>query len=304
MQFDVPVLGRLSPLEAAEKLREIGETDAADLLEQGGVGRAVSGVRRASGLLPWAFQDRPWQHAEHAFGHIRPSRESRGLRKIYEVGQVQPDESLRNARIRITLDALRIFEYPGKGTHNILFDFYAQNQLKTHAEHLHFNAVYRVRDDDHAAVKGFPIFLGLNTGREGVSFRCYTVNVHNDADQALLSFLDSDVFKSGLKLATTAQPVLAPFTNMAFGLTKALASRNRNVPVQEFALGLDFGGNATRASLAEGSYVVVQAPGSANWRWSEWVFDPSKGRIVSHDDPDQTIPYNYMVFGVSRYNER
>ena len=101
--------------------------------------------------------------------------------------------------------------YPGGGLHRVLFDFYAQHQVPGGAEDLHFNATFRVREGEHAAVVGFPIFIGLNVGTEGVAFRCYTVNVANEEDERLLGFLESDVFKSGLRLATTAQPAIAPW---------------------------------------------------------------------------------------------
>lgn len=92
--------------------------------------------------------------------------------------------------------------YPGKGVHHVLFDFYAQNQLSDkNVEHLHFNATYRAREGERAAILGFPIFIGLNVGSEGVAFKCFTVNVKNEQDEALLDFLNSDVFKAGLKLA-------------------------------------------------------------------------------------------------------
>ena len=121
------------------------------------------------------------------------------------------DASLKNARIKITLDRLRVASYPGGGLHRVLFDFYAQNQVPGGAEDLHFNATFRVREGEHAAVVGFPIFIGLNVGTEGVAFRCYTVNVANEEDERLLGFLESDTFKSGLRLATTAQPAIAPW---------------------------------------------------------------------------------------------
>jgi hypothetical protein len=38
------------------------------------------------------------------------------------------------------------------------------------------------------------------------------------------------------------------------------------------------------------------------WRWSDWVYDPESGYVVKKDDPQQTIPYNYIVFGVSKYS--
>ena len=203
----------------------------------------------------------------------------------------------------ITLDRLRVADYPGGGTHRVLFDFYAQNQVPGSVEHLHFNAACRARQGQHAGVIGYPIFVGLNVGTEGVAFRCYTVNVKNDADEAFLSFLDSDAFKAGLLLASTAQPAIGLLSQMAYGLTRTLATRHRNVPVQEFHMGLDFSSDPMGARLAEGAYLAVQIPESVQvvWDWSEWVYDPSTGHVVSRTDPSLLIPYNYLVLGVARY---
>jgi hypothetical protein len=191
----------------------------------------------------------------------------------------------------------------GSGTHRILFDFYAQNQVSSGIEHLHFNATYRVRENEEAAIIGYPIFVGLNVGIEGVVFRCLTVNVKNEDDEALLGFLESDVFKSGLMLATTAQPAIAPLSSMAIALTKSIARRHKNVPVQEFYIGLDFTKIAFRARLNEGSYIAVQIPEAFErvWDWDEWVYHPKSGQVVSRDDEAKLIPYNYLVFSVSRY---
>jgi hypothetical protein len=77
------------------------------------------------------------------------------------------------------------------------------------------------------------------------------------------------------------------------------------VPVQEFYLGLDFGSTATGARLAEGSYLAVQIPEALQtvWDWDEWVYQPARGQVVHRDDPARTIPYNYLVFSVSRFAE-
>ena len=68
-------------------------------------------------------------------------------------------------------------------------------------------------------------------------------------------------------------------------------------------MGLDFSNIATRARLAEGSYIAVQIPESLQtvWDWNEWVFQPNTGQIVGKDDAAALIPYNYIVFSVSRY---
>jgi len=187
--------------------------------------------------------------------------------------------------------------------HRVLFDFYAQNQAAGKTEDLHFNLTCRVREGEQAAILGYPIFVGLNVGSEGVSFKGYSVNVKNDQDEAFLGFLDSDTFKGGLKLAAVVQPALEPLSQLALGLTRSIASRNKNVPVQDFYMGLDFSNIATRARLAEGSYLAVQIPESLGtvWDWSEWVYNPNNGQIVSQADHQETIPYNYLVFSISRY---
>lgn len=160
-----------------------------------------------------------------------------------------------------------------------------------------------MREGEESAIIGYPIFVGLNVGSEGVVFRCLTVNVKNEDDEALLGFLESDVFKTGLGLATTAQPAIAPLSGMAVALTKSIAGRYKNVPVQDFYMGLDFTEIAFRARLAEGSYLAVQIPEAFEriWDWDEWVYRPKSGQVVSRDDEAQLIPYNYLVFSVSRY---
>jgi hypothetical protein len=135
-----------------------------------------------------------------------------------------------------------------------------------------------------------------------VAFRCFTVNVKNEQDEALIGFLDSDVFRAGLRLLSAAQPAVAPLSAMAYSLTKALAGRSRNVPVQDFYLGLDFGTDPMGARLALGSYLAVQVPEAkqAVWDWDEWAYNPSTGQVVKKADKKELLPYNYVVFGVSR----
>jgi hypothetical protein len=89
---------------------------------------------------------------------------------------------------------------------------------------------------------------------------------------------------------------------MASGLARGLAGRNKNVAVQKFYMGLDFSNVATRARLAEGSYLAVQISEGdlAAWDWSQWTYNPVTGSIVGASDPRQTMRYNYVVFGVSR----
>lgn len=197
---DLPVLGALPPKQAAVKLRELGEDGAAARIEEETRDRPPESFH--GGLADWwPFRDRAWQHTAHAFGFLAAENGMTGAgpRPLQAIGAMQADPALRNGRVKITLNQLRVADYPGAGHHRVLFDFYARNQLPGGAEELHFNATYRVREGERAAVAGYPIFVGLNTGSEGLAFRCHTVNVRNDADEAFLDLLEGDAFKAGLE---------------------------------------------------------------------------------------------------------
>lgn len=299
---DIPVLARQAPSIVSVRLREIGDNELADQIEAAHGGS--SGSLDEFGLIRLARAPRPWQHTAHSFGYLRPpAAEHAEFLPIEHAGEIKADTSLKNSRVKITLDRLRVAGYPGSGMHYILFDFYAQNQASGTVEHLHFNATFRAREGEEAAIVGYPLFVGLNVGHEGLAFKCFTVNVKNQEDEAFLGFLDSDVFRAGLKLVETAQPAIAPLSELAFGLTKSIARRHRNVAVQDFYLGLDFSAVATRARLAEGSYIVVQVPESSQavWNWRQWRYEPASGHIVNQADVTKLLSYNYLVFSLSRY---
>lgn len=302
--FDtLPVIGSLPPLQAAEKLREVGEEAAARKLERA-EGDEAHTFREVGRKRWWPFQDKPWQHTAHTFGYLAPIRTGSDEQPIHHIESIAADTNLRGKQIKLTLNRLRIAAYPGGEMHHVLLHFFAQNQVPGKAEPVHFNATYRVQEGESAGVQGYPLFLGLNVGQEGLTLKCRTINVRNDQDEALLSFLDSGTFKTGLHLISTAQPVIAPFSEMAYGIAKTVAARNRNVSVQDFDLGLDFGTTPMHGRLAEGAYLALQIPESflAVWDWDEWIYLPSKGLVVKRNDHQQLIPYNYLVFGVSRYD--
>jgi len=297
----LPVIGSLPPDEAALKLREIGEDELAAAM--------VATPQDASTTFsapPWRgiSRDRGWLHTAHAIGYLAPvDRIASGLLPIRHAANITSDETLKGARVKVTLDGLRVADYPGRGMHRIWFDFAARNQTRHGPEQLHFNATCRAAEGERAAILGRPVFVGLKVGGEGIFLQFATINVLNEGDEKLLDFLDSDAFTSGLQLLTTAQPALAPFSALALGLTETIASRNRNVTVQTVDLGLDFSHIAPRPRLAEGSYIAVQVPETLRtiWDWQDWGYDPASGTIISTSQSGRLIPHNYVVISISRY---
>jgi hypothetical protein len=260
-------------------------------------GEDVVSTRSGRFGFAWFGGAPPWRHTSHSIGFI-PAGAS-GARPIWHVSEVEADPSLKNERLRITLDGLRVANYPGGGIHRVLFNFYVQNQTGTGVEDVNFNATYRVLEGESAAVLNFPIFTGVAPPETGLVLRCYTVNVRNDNDELFLDLLESDVLRRGLTLGATAQPALGALSSLAVGMAKTIATRRRNVPVQDVHLGLDLGSSATGARLAAGSYVAVQMPATFQhaWRWADWIYDANSGQI--RNTANELIPLNYFILGVS-----
>lgn len=303
MWFDTPVIGALLPEQAIIKLREIGEFELAEQLE-----RAEKRLVRSSepGKSRWPFQPKLWQHTSHTVGYIPLRLPNNDPQPILHIEAITPDLSLRGARLKITLNRLRVVSYPGGGIHRILLHVCAQNQMPERVESVHFNSTYRVAEGESAGVQGYPLFVGLHVGNEGVVLKCRTINVRNEQDEALLRFLEADTFKTGLSILSTVQPTIALFSEMAFGLAKAVGTRNRNIEVQNIELGLGFTTLAMSGGLAEGVYLAVQISENLYraWDWEEWIYLPAKGRVVKRSDYQQLIPYNYIAFSISRYEEK
>jgi hypothetical protein len=201
---------------------------------------------------------------------------------------------------------MHVEAYPGGGTHHILFNFQAQNQLTDRVETLNFPTTQRVREGKEVAIIEQPIFTALNVGIQGVAFHCVAVNVKNEEDERILKWLQSPFFGSGLTLITMPiNQLIAPVSELGIALISLLANRYKNYTAQNFEMGLDFGTDPRYARLAEGDYIAVQIPESMKpaWDWDEWVYDPSSGQVVNDYDRTELIPYNYIIFSVSRYEE-
>src|SRR5215212_10800492 len=167
---DVLTIGQLPPRRAAAKLRQMGDPIAADALAQ----RAR---RSASERLFGLGAPKPWEFTTHQIGYLAPPPAgSVTPQALQYAGMIAPDPALKNARINIHLDRLRIYDYPGSGEHQIMFTFKAQNQLPHGPELVSFSQLYRAQEGQQAGINGSPIFIGLNVGGLGIALQGFTVN--------------------------------------------------------------------------------------------------------------------------------
>jgi len=201
---DIPVVGRQGSLAGGrQNSGKLGDIETAEAIEV--AQRHATDAPISFEVLDGLFKPKPWQHTAHAYGYRAVASPGARLLTIQHAGNIAADATLKNSRLRINLNRLRVASYPGGGQHRILFDFCAQNQLPELTEDLHFNSTVRVREGQRAAVIGYPIFVAINVGLEGVTFRCYTVNVKNDNDEAFLDFLESDIDASGAQHVATVR---------------------------------------------------------------------------------------------------
>ncbi|API57779.1 hypothetical protein BMW22_41730 (plasmid) [Rhizobium leguminosarum] len=283
------MIGSASPKAIAEYLELIGDTEAAaEFHRSGGGGQSM--------VLP--FVKYVWGQTGAKIGFIPEGTKSGSCYIVDAIG-MEPDESLRETALKISLDAFYVHNYPGMGKHRILCEFSGKNQTDKESEAMRFAVDLAANDQSAAAHIGQPIFVGVNVGREGLSFEGRTVNVKSEDDDLMLEALGNSTFKDGLSLLTTAQPVLKPFVKLAEGLVASVAKRSENREVFKFALGLDFSKSATSAKLRLGSYVVVQTD-EHDWDWSSFVWSTGSGLVLPKADGAKPLKLNYMVFGVGR----
>jgi hypothetical protein len=306
---DFRVLGEMSGSEVIQKLAEIGDSEDAQAIAFAAVKRIKPTAKIAEVLTVQDAQVdtvvalnksiKPYLLATRAFGYIPPNNAAATtLVDLTAASNIAPDMSLKGRAIKITLDRLRIYDYPGKGIHNVLFDFSGRHQAEaSNGEDLHFNQTYRAPEGEGASISGVPIFVGLKVGNEGISFAAKTVNVSNESDEKLLGFLEGDLFKRGLQLINSINPVVPIVSGFAENIFKQVASRNKNIAVQDIQLGLDFSDAPARPKLREGSYIAVQAPDGFDITTCQ--YNPTTGDFVQKTGKSP-IPLNYIVFSVSK----
>lgn len=282
-------LGARAPGEIAQYLVLLDDLEGAQQF----MGMSVAGQG-----IP--FLPTPYSPSGLALGYVKPHGVSpTDTSDIVGAGTLESDQGLVGKRIKISLDKFHVASYPGLGRHEILCEFTGKNQISGETEELRFALRTFAQDGQSASISGQPIFLGLTVGNDGISFEGRTVNVGSNADNAILTALDSSTFKSGLSLITTAQPALKPFADLAGSVVKAALTRNKNRQVHTFNLGLDFSNNATSARLRLGSYIVVQT-NENTWNWNSVVWDSQSQSMKMKDGTETKV--NYMAFGVSAFS--
>ena len=249
---------------------------------------------------PWNREPRAWEHSSYAFGFIPENSSAETSLKIFEARNISADETLKNTQVNISLDYFRAYEYPGKGKHRVLFKFNAKNYLTDSSEQdLSFNQIFSIQEGQNAPISGYPIFIGLNTGKQLMQFDVEIINVSNDNDDQLLDTMEKGVVKNGITLLGTLNPIIPILSEYATGITKLIAGRNRNREITAPKMGLYFDNIASHLKMARGVYIALQTSDLGSFDWSKWHYNRNFGTIQSLDGVHKELPFNYFAFSIS-----
>ncbi len=286
---------KLNALEAITLYKSLDlETEAEEIIRH----NKASDLKTIS--WPWNRKPKAWEHSSYAFGFIPIKTNNDNLLKIHEARSIIADQSLKDAKITLSLDYFRAYDYPGKGKHRVLFKFNAKNYLKDSGEQdLSFNQTFAIQEGQNAPISGYPIFVGLNTGRQLMQFDVEIVNISNDNDGQLLDTIEKGVVKNGITLLNTLNPVLPILSEYATGITKLIAGRNRNIEITSPKMGLYFDDIASHLKMSRGVYIAIQTSNPGEFNWNQWHYNRSFGEIQSIDGTHKELPYNYFAFSIS-----
>src|SRR5581483_5157917 len=323
---DVPVIDEMSFDDVVAKLREMDDEESAADLENARLEFYTMRGRILPSEAPWndeasaadldnaptdsytmsatfslpprawtKYKNKPWGSTEYQFGYLANFQSNDELQVIVHAGSKVASTINPNDCIKITLERFQVVEYPGSSPYHILLKFSTGNQIQN--EDLHFSIISNASKGGPANIYGYPIFVGLNVGLNGIIFKFDPIVLKDSEDKKILSFLESDVFQSGLRLLSLVNPAVALFSIMTNNLFIYVAKHRKNAKVRGFNLGLDFGKSLPGYRLAEGSYIAVQIPKNDDsiWKWDQWVYQTTSGLVVNKGNPTRTIPYNYLI---------
>lgn len=282
-------LGALDDTGISKYLFSVGDNEGAeDYAPTGATGQSLDFLKKA------------YSHTNAVFGFINDLGDLPGeLHSLISAGSIQADKSLVGKSLKVTLDSFYINSFPGLGTHDVLCEFSAKNQIKTDVEDVRQVLRFKANDKSSASTTGTPIYLGLNAGNDGICFEGRTINVSSSDDDILLETFDSTLFKAGLTLLNTAQPVIKPFSSLVISAMKSVLARNKNKQIHNFNLGLDFDSSPTAVKLRTGSYIVIQSDDQL--KLDDYCWNPSHRALEKRVGPNKTPEFNYMIFRISLY---
>lgn len=243
---------------------------------------------------------------DQQIGYIAPSAPGNvnKLLDVIDASNIEPDSRLLGLPLKITLDDLHVYDYPGRGpsSRTVLFRFDAQHTPTLQpTESVTFTLQNEARIGGSMAVTGVPVFKGLVLKDDGLIFNIEVKQLQIQDNVNKLQFLKSTEFQSGLSLLSTSNPAIAVLSKYAVNVAEKYLTKDDNRIVQHHYAGLDCSNIPSRPKLAYGTYVLACVPDRHYINWEEWQYDTSQGYgLRNKKDPKAVLPCNYIIVSISR----
>ena len=292
--------------DAIKVMDDIGDIDTKKELEKIVEDNSSDAELRLSEVEDSKFL-KPWKIKEHAFGFLDEKNRDENKIPIINALTMDADMSLKGKRVNIRVGNVNVERYPGLfgGVHNVLFEFSAKHSPDNEEaddEDIKYTQNYKLRNHGGGSKQGLSVLKGLRVPRNGLDFYLNTIYLGNESEEAIVDFLDSGIFNSGLELISSVNPVIKQVAGYATGITKYLVERKKNKIVQEIGLGFDFAGNPGVASLKKGMYLALQT-NLLDLNWAEWYYDTNNSLIKPYDAHVERLPKNFISFIISEFEE-
>ena len=163
---------------------------------------------------------------------------------------------------------------------------------------MNFNATYRIREGEHAAVLNYPIFVGVAPAGNGPGDSLLH-RQREERQRREFPTLGIRHLQNRTAAGRHRPPGFSAASSLAVGMTKAIAVRHRDVAVKTFISALISVG-LQRSSTRHRVVPRVQMPAAflRSWRWADWSYNANSGQILNAKG--ELLPLNYFMIGVSR----
>lgn len=169
------------------------------------------------------------------------------------------------------------------------------------------SAASHARVIEGATRNAFPInnipFLQRLKASPGGSLCIHIVFLDGKTSRAAITFLKSDLFKAGIKLTRSFNPVFGTAAQYISSLTVSLLASGKNRVVSQGIFGLHNYGGPGSGSFGIGDYLFAQLPEDIVARAGEGklTWDRASNRVMDGSDP---LDANYVLLRFRRSPDR
>lgn len=147
-------------------------------------------------------------------------------------------------------------------------------------------------EKDYVNYLGEPVFSNLSSER--IFSIDLAVNFVSDKrTDSLLSFIDNENIKKGVKLINTYNPIYGSVVGYIKSISKSLLESKRNKTITNTHITFSTNPGPTSIPLIEGTYILIQPKKDEDLDFNHLKYDLTKGTVINNDQ--NILERNHMI---------